>query len=907
MEFRVLGPLVVFDGDAELLLGPAKERAVLSMLVLRVGVVVSRDQLVEALWGEAPPLTAGKALNVYVSQLRKTLARNGDQPLQTRAPGYVLAVDPGSVDAVRFERLAAAARERAVAGELEAASALMREALALWRGPALFGIELEDRGRNEVERLEQLRLAAELDRIDYELALGRHEPLVGELERLVAEHPLDERLRGQLILALYRCGRQADALAAYRDTRAVLVEQLGIEPGAPLQRLQAAILNQERSLEVPAGVSRAMPVARSRRTARLGFAATLASAGAALALFATGVVDRAGPPRVVANTLVRLDAAGDKIEAVTSVGALPSRAAATRDALWAVSGRDGTVSRVGSRRGDVKSISVLGAPEDVAAGEGAVWVASHTSGGTNIVRIDPRDAEIASTIPVPGVLPRGIAAGQGSVWLAGEAGRGSGGVLVRISAATNSVTRSLPLPSKPSGIEVGDRGVWIAGQILAGPRASGTQGAVYVIDPASGALLARGRAPFAPLRGRTSLALGAGAVWLAGTGGSVVRLDPRSARVTHITHPSRAVAAVAVSGGKVWAAAAGGTLYSLDPRTGRILGARSRRDRVNALDLLAGAQHLWMTTGSAPQRRKPPLATGASKVVISLPDGPTRIRYGAGSVWASDIAGARLFRIDPRTGHVSTLHAGGGGSDIGFGAGSVWATDFDDNRVDRIDPQTNSILARIPSGGAAPLGIAYADGAIWVANHHARTAHSTGSVVRIDPRRDRVVRRIPLGAHQACCGPDNMVAAFGSVWVDVPNQFRLVRIDARRTRVVARIRVPSGCGQLTAGAGSVWIADGCSDRLLRVDPRTNRIVARIPTNGLAVYPVQWHDGAIWVTTDDFHLLRIDPSSNSVVSTSSVAPADRPEGGGPFFAFGDGRLWISDFAGARIVELAPPSD
>ncbi len=256
MEFRILGPLQVLEGGRELPLGSAKERSLLAVLLLHAGSVVSRARLIEELWGQAPPATAGKALNVHVSQLRKALVSNDEVAIVTRAPGYALEVEPDRVDAARFERLVMEARRRVAAGDVEAASSLLREALSLWRGPALDGLEFEAAARNEVGRLEELRLVARMERIDCELSLGLHEQLIGELEACVDEHPLRERLRGQLVLALYRSGRQADALHSYREARETLVGELGIEPSVPLQRLERAILNQDPSLEVPAGIAR---------------------------------------------------------------------------------------------------------------------------------------------------------------------------------------------------------------------------------------------------------------------------------------------------------------------------------------------------------------------------------------------------------------------------------------------------------------------------------------------------------------------------------------------------------------------------------------------------------------------------------------------------------------------------
>jgi predicted ATPase/DNA-binding SARP family transcriptional activator len=257
VEYRILGPLEVRDGGRFLSLGTAKQQALLAVLLLHANEFVPREQLIDELWGATPPPTAAKAIQVYVSHLRKLLATNGAEAIGTRAGGYVLSLDGEGVDALRFERIAGEAREHAAAGDAAKAASHFREALALWRGPALAGLSFESAARNEVERLEEERLAALMDRIDCDLSLGRHEQLVGELEGLVAQHPLRERLRSQLMLALYRSGRQADALRVYREGRETLVEELGLEPSEPLQRLERAILVHDPALEVPAGLARA--------------------------------------------------------------------------------------------------------------------------------------------------------------------------------------------------------------------------------------------------------------------------------------------------------------------------------------------------------------------------------------------------------------------------------------------------------------------------------------------------------------------------------------------------------------------------------------------------------------------------------------------------------------------------
>jgi DNA-binding NarL/FixJ family response regulator/DNA-binding SARP family transcriptional activator len=255
VQYRILGPLEVVEGGEPVPLGRPKERLVLAVLLLSANEFVSRERLIDELWGESPPPTAGKAVNVFVSQLRKALIRDGLDPIATADGGYRIGVEADQLDVARLRRLLTTARERAAAGELEASAGFLREALALWRGPTLAGLLFESRGRDEVAQLDELRLTALMDRIDCDLALGRHEDVLGELHVLAGEHPLLERLRAQLILALYRAGRQAEALEAYQQARDVLVEELGIEPSPALQRLQKGILTQDPALELPAGVA----------------------------------------------------------------------------------------------------------------------------------------------------------------------------------------------------------------------------------------------------------------------------------------------------------------------------------------------------------------------------------------------------------------------------------------------------------------------------------------------------------------------------------------------------------------------------------------------------------------------------------------------------------------------------
>ena len=246
MQLRILGPLEVADGDRLISLAGA-QRSLLALLLLSANEVVSADRLIEELWAEAVPESGRTALQVRVSQLRKALGGAGGR-IATRAPGYLLRVDRDELDLYCFERLVS----EADGAEPAEAAAKLREALGLWRGAPLVDLSYASFAQTAIRQLEELRLATYEKRIEADLELGRQADLVGELEALVEEHPLREQLHAQLMLALYRCGRQADALAAYQSARRVLVEQLAIEPSAPLRQLEQAILRQEASLDLAA-------------------------------------------------------------------------------------------------------------------------------------------------------------------------------------------------------------------------------------------------------------------------------------------------------------------------------------------------------------------------------------------------------------------------------------------------------------------------------------------------------------------------------------------------------------------------------------------------------------------------------------------------------------------------------
>jgi DNA-binding SARP family transcriptional activator len=324
MHFRLLGPLEVAEQDREAVLGGVKQRSLLALLLLHANEIVATDRVIAELWGETPPATVAKSIQSYVMRLRREL---GPERLSTRPPGYVLNVAPDELDLAVFERLRGEARR----SEPVRAAQKLRDALALWRGPPLADLAYEPFAQTEIARLEELRLATLEERIDADLAAGRHGDLVGELEALIAAHPMRERLRALLMLALYRSGRQAEALHAYRAARRELADELGLEPGEELRRLEQAILQQDPELEAPQRPRRAPP---QTDRSLLVFPRAAAALDPLLQLAAT--LAGATPPRelIVARVVPAADVATEASALALRAEALHGEGIAARTAAF---------------------------------------------------------------------------------------------------------------------------------------------------------------------------------------------------------------------------------------------------------------------------------------------------------------------------------------------------------------------------------------------------------------------------------------------------------------------------------------------------------------------------------------------------------------------------------------------
>ena len=579
MEFRILGPLEVLDGGREVPLGGSKQRALLAFLLLHANRVVPRDRLIDELWDTAPPETARTALQVHVSQLRKALGRDA---IVTRAPGYVIQVGPGELDLERFERLVAAA-DRTDASQ---AAKTLREALALWRGPPLADLG-DSVARAERAQLEEQRLLALEQRIDADLELGLHAQLVPELEALVREHPLRERLRAQLMLALYRCGRQAEALDAYQRGRRLLSDELGLEPGDRLKQLEKAILEQDPSLalderRLPAAAEEAAAIER-RRLLRLRRSRLLVLVGALLIAGALAgiliAVTGGSAVMVVANSVAVVNPRTGEIVADVPIGGRPVGIAVGAGAVWVANADDQTVSRIDPKTRKVAETIGLGTDvTDIAYGFGAVWVTEGNDG--TVARIDPRQIALQERIklgragelvPQPVFL---VAAGAGRVWVT------RGNDVLRIDPRKNTVAGRTPV-LHPLSVGAGAGSAWVTTQNEHILSIDATRGRIIgdhdLLQEASFPVLRNGSlwlvvfsqtpqilrldpgtlSPLGPIRfpGEfpIGLAAGEGALWTVDhERGGVWRIDPASDRMTRIAKVAKHPIAVAAGEGAVW-------------------------------------------------------------------------------------------------------------------------------------------------------------------------------------------------------------------------------------------------------------------------------------------------------------------------------------------------------------------
>lgn len=581
MEFRLLGAFEIWDGGQPVKIAGQKQRALLALLVLRANEAVRSDLLIDQLWGEQPPHNATAALHTHISRLRKTL---GPDAIASREWGYELRVSPAEIDLQRFESLVAEAeplpaRERATK---------LAEALAMWRGPPLADLINESALTREIAWLEELRLSALERRIDADLEAGSSADLVGELEMLVAEHPLREHLRADLMLALYRCGRQADALEAYHEARSILVETRGLDPGSELRRLEQAILRQDKALDLPRVDPVQPPDDPSLRPRRRPRAVLLAFAALGLVCLVAGVAfatTRATPRRRITNDAVAaFDVRSGHFIADIAAGRTPVAVAAGNGAIWATGFDSASVSRINPAIDHVvDTIDVPPGPGGLAVGRGSVWVASTLDG--SVSQVNPGTDQVVRRIPVAG-SPTDLAVGFGAVWVTTP----DTNSLTRIAATTGRATRSIPLDGLPTGVATAAGALWVA---------ISSANAVVRVDPKTGATVDTIGVGGSP----SDVVADSGSVWIANAGdGTVSRVAPSTDRVIATIMVGGRPNRLAVAPDGIWVTDEQGTVTRIDPRTNQIAGHMSIGTQLAGIAYAAG--RLWITNqAAAPSHR----------------------------------------------------------------------------------------------------------------------------------------------------------------------------------------------------------------------------------------------------------------------------------------------------------------
>jgi len=616
LQFRILGPLEVVERDVPLSLGGAKQRAVLAILLLHRREVISTERLIDELWGERPPATAAKTLQGYVFHLRRAL---GDGLLHTQRAGYELELASDQLDADQFERLAAEGRAALNSGDPTAAARCLRDALELWRGQPLADFAYESFAQAEIARLQEARLAALEDRIDADLALGRQEQLVGELDALVREYPLRERLRAQLMLALYRSGRQVESLAVYRDARETLVGELGLEPGRSLQELEQAILRQDPQLG-PTLRRPPRPRAPRRAAVLIGLGGLLLACAATAAVLELARAPSNTTGVVAAERVGVINPATGAVLASVSVLGAPSRLATDGRELWVGGDTSQTLSQIDPRTRSAKTVLAAGGfPSDLALGAGALWMVDALRGV--LVKVNPAYAEVEARTALPAAArevaipdraafdPWSVTVGVGGVWVTDGSSR-----LYRIDPRSARVIGTIDLGSQLDGVAAAGNELWA----ISGPSASALR-----LDARSGAVTAR--IPIVSSPGLESpypiaIALGAGFVWvLNANSGTVTQIDPAVRGVVAriaigiVRGPVRLTAGL----GAAWVASADGTVSQIDANS----------DAVSTFPVAAGLTdvavadgRIWVTPGAGPGTvPSPPATAPAGSPVQALP------------------------------------------------------------------------------------------------------------------------------------------------------------------------------------------------------------------------------------------------------------------------------------------------
>jgi DNA-binding SARP family transcriptional activator len=559
IQFRILGPIDVSVGARPVPVGGRRSRALLAILLLTPGEVVSSERLADGIWGDHAPPSAHHLVQVYISQLRAAL--DGSAAIVTREPGYLIDVEPSRIDAWRFERLVEDERATESRAPQDTIRAL-EEALALWRGPALADTRLEGAAAVEVARLDGLRLTSIEARIDALLAVGREPETLPELERLVASEPLRERFAAQLMLALYRSGRQADALSVYQRARRHLTGELGLEPSPELQQLQQAILRHDPELTPTRAAPRPAPRGSRQRGSRrvlrgaevTVMAILVLAVLAVLALLVRPSSRTSQPAPLTPRSLAAIDATTGAIIGRLPLGGQPDAVSVDADRVWVALARHRALVEIkGPRMRVVRTFALSAFPRRLAAGDGRVWVANAFDG--TVTQVDAGSGRVSAPWrPAPSSTGRlALAYGAGSLWIGSQ-----DNTLTRVDPSTGRTTARISVTA-PEDVAVGLRSAWVAQRIRA---------AVLRVDTTTNRVVRS-----IPIgAGATAVTADAEAVWaLAPAPGRVWRIDPDTNAVTAVIDVGPEAIDVATAGGSVWIAAHTGVLQRISPRTDTIV------------------------------------------------------------------------------------------------------------------------------------------------------------------------------------------------------------------------------------------------------------------------------------------------------------------------------------------------
>lgn len=570
MEFRILGPLEVADEGHPVVLQRGKQLALLAYLLLHPNELVSTDRLIDALWGEKAPPTAAKILQNAVSQLRRAL---GEDRLVTQPPGYRFRLEQGELDLHRFEQLAQE-------GRVKRDAQVLRSALAIWRGEPLANLRDESFAQDAARHLEEARLSVLEDRIDADLTAGRDGVLVPELEQLIAAEPLRERPYGQLMLALYRDGRQAEALETYQRARKMLSQEVGLQPGRQLQELERRMLNQDPAL-APGHASTAIrSPQRHRRRFLLAGAALVGVAAVALGLVLTS--GGAESPVVIPESLVKIDPKTNKVVDVIPVGRLPVAVAIAGDSVWVVNSADSTLTRVDTNSGHAETIGGLNNPTGITADDnGNVWVTTGTY--ESVVRVNGKTLRPDITIPLRhnAFLP---AVGAGSLWVTEPPhSLGLPGTLARISLTTTKLERRFAVRFFPVAVAVGERAVWVT---------NGADASVSRISLSDGSVQ---RVPVGLAPG--GIVTGFGSVWLTAGKNKIWRLNPETRQVDQIIDLGGSPFGLSGGPDALWTTLPDtGTVVRIDPRSNQVV--KRIRLGFKPLTIAVDRDAVWVTVAN---------------------------------------------------------------------------------------------------------------------------------------------------------------------------------------------------------------------------------------------------------------------------------------------------------------------